>query len=363
MSTQQQDDRPEDPGVLTLAGWLSQAFDLPLKEAAKRILNLLRRTVPSALAIRRHMRVARKSGKTPKFLCMPSKLGDVIAAEPVLEMIKTENDLVAWICQDRYADVLAHHPQVDRVICVSSYTETILLKYFAPKASWYNLITDGTLCNSFGFEVKNPGPLGINCTNYYRNGALADVYALIGTGGLAQRRPAVYIDRGFDADAYLQTLFPPGRRPLITVHFASDEFVRSWDEHAAVTFARTLVAELDCDILECGLKPYTQPSEHVRHLGAALPLSSQAAILARSDVFVAVDSGFSHMANGLHVPTVYLLGRYRNFPGYTPWKTDGADVILRSEQQVFRISAQDVCDAVKQILRTTTPKREFEPNV
>jgi ADP-heptose:LPS heptosyltransferase len=69
----------------------------------------------------------------------------------------------------------------------------------------------------------------------------------------------------------------------------------------------------------------------------------------KAGFFIAVDSGFSHLAKAMHRRCILLIGKLRNFSGHMPLQLDPNDIVLRSMDGVLSISVEDVVSAVKQI--------------
>jgi ADP-heptose:LPS heptosyltransferase len=70
-------------------------------------------------------------------------------------------------------------------------------------------------------------------------------------------------------------------------------------------------------------------------------------IIRHAVLFIGVDSGFAHVANALAIPSVLLLGRYRNFDSYLPVRLRKTDIVVRSAAQAFTIEARQVIDVLE----------------
>ena len=337
--------RQEDPLVLTPVQWLKRAARLPLKEVVSRIIALIGSTVGSYIQILRLAHLAKKNGKRLHLIVLTERLGDIIASEPTIRKLKADDEYIVRLVRSRFADALKFNPNVDWVIPVSSYSETVILRRLHKRQHWTNLQMDGALCNMFGIAVKNPVPASVNVHNYYHKGTLADVFSLIGTNENVRERPKLYPAEEFDAAAFLVTKFVNPNEPLVLIHPVSDEAARSWTAEQTSNFVDWLLDHTDCNIIELGLTPLLPPCDRVFPLRAQISLSQQFAIFAKATVFIGVDSGFAHVANAAGIPSILLIGAYQNFTDHLPWKVDGRDIVLRSKKQVCDLPAQAVVEA------------------
>jgi heptosyltransferase III len=338
--------RQEDPNTLSFVQYIQRASRLPLGNLLQRVIHFVLSMARNAVAVPQALLMAKRRGKRAHFIILPGRIGDIIAAEPVLELLKEPGDFMVWLCQQAYTDLLEQHLGIDVVIPVSSLTEALLLKGLVLWGKWSNIAIDGTLCNMFGLKNNNPNPAGINITNYYNHGCLADIYCLIAANQIAPRHPAVYTDRHFDAAAWLKAKFSDTNLPLLVLHLTSDEHARSWSKDSAAKLRNWLVEQGQFNIIELGKAPLMAAGSAIAHMDGLLPLNAQMEIIRHARLFAGVDSGFAHIANALAVPSILLLGSYRNFDSYLPVRPQENDVVIRSPDQVFRVKAEVVIDAI-----------------
>lgn len=69
--------------------------------------------------------------------------------------------------------------------------------------------------------------------------------------------------------------------------------------------------------------------------------------MSEAKLFLGVDSGFSHVANALDIRSIFLLGKFRTFKTYKPWRLASHDFILRTETSAASITAEEVIEAIK----------------
>jgi heptosyltransferase-3 len=340
----------ENPTSLTLRQWLDRARRLPVMEVFRRLRGLAVSVPRSFFALNELARTARQQGKTLQCLILTDRLGDIIAAEPVARHVRDNGKLTVWLVQKRYQDLLRYNPNIDLIQTVSSYTETILLRQLLPKIEWRDLHFDGYLCDRFGLRAHNPIARGVNSKNYYDFGPLCDVFALTGTGIFLNTQPTLYPDPSFNAEIYSSNKFSNNNN-IIIAHFVSDETVRSWSADEARALQTWLLEHTRLNILELGLAPVLPPGPRTHQLKAELPLMQQAALFAHATLFIGIDSGFAHMANAAGTPSVLLLGKYKSFGDYTPWRIGPRDIILRAPLRPTDISASEVIAAIGPLLQ------------
>ncbi len=338
--------REEDPTKLNALQWVRRALNLPFAEILLRVSNLAK-SLPRALnRIRRSERYAAAKGKKLHLIILTDRLGDILAAEPALARLKQPDDYIIWLPRERFRFLLQFNQNVDEVLSVSSYTETIILRWFFPRLHWTNLQMDGALCNIFGIRVNNTVPSRINVNNYYDYGSLCDVYALIGTGEGAQRCPVLYPDPTFNAQAFINSIFVHGERPLFIFHPVSDEEARSWTAEKSQVLATWILKNTEYNILEVGLTPHLFRSDRIYPLKSEIPLSQQIKLFNHASRFLGVDSGFAHVANAAGVHSILLIGKYRHFSSHLPWRLKAEDVVLRADGHVHEMSVERVCEAL-----------------
>lgn len=335
----------EDPLFLTPVQWLKRAARLPIREAMSRVMHLIVSTSRNLVRIQELARLAKKDHKRLHLIILTERLGDIIASEPTIRKLKRTDDYAVRLVRPHFADALKFNPNIDAILPVSSYTETILLRLLQKSHHWTNLQMDGALCNMFGIAVKNPVPAGVNVHNYYHKGTLADVFSLIDTNEIASGRPKLYPATDFDALEFISKIFANPNQPLVLIHPVSDEAARSWTAEQAAIFVRWLLEHTNSNIIELGLTPFLPPSDRVFALRDKLSLSQQFAVISKASVFTGVDSGFAHVANAAGIPSILLIGAYQNFVAHVPWKVDDRDFIIRSEGQTCDLPAQAIIEA------------------
>ena len=336
----------EDPTRLSPLQWIARGLRLPLREMSRRIGRLLVGLPLSVFQLRRLRRLARGGNRRLHVIILTDRLGDIIAAEPAVRALREEGDYLVWLVRDRFVDALNFAEVVDAVVAVSSLTEALLLRRLFGHTRFSLVQKDLSLCNMFGFVCHNPNTAGINNHNYYEEQrTLCDVFALTATGQPATSKPRIWPDPHFDVRDFLRQIFADANRPLIVVHAMSDEAARSWQTNHANELADYLLAQTEGNLLELGLTPVLTEGPRVQSLGARLGLARQFALIGHANLFIGVDSGFSHAANAAGVPCVFLLGAYHDFGDYLPWRLQACDRVVRTPGQVATLDAHAVMAA------------------
>lgn len=347
--------RSEAPTSLSILQYFKRAARLPVQELIRRCGSLAWRLTRNIVVVQKLVQTADSLGKAPHFLVMTQKLGDIIAAETVIDEVKKENDYLVWVCETRYSSLLRWHPKIDAILEVSSYSEAVLLSRLIRNFRWTRLGIDETLCNTFGLKIRNKNAVGINARNFYDFGSLADVYSLIASGKTISRHPALYPAPSFDTRAWMIKSFKKPDLPILAVHFLSDEYARSWSTAGALEFRTWLLSsDTKFNIIEFGLTPLIEPTESIQHIKGEISLDAQAALLKCATIFIGVDSGFAHMANALTIPSILLIGQWGGVKDYLPWRIRKNDIVIRAQEQAFQIKTESVIRAIETLCHVTS---------
>jgi heptosyltransferase-3 len=310
----------------------------------------------SVLQLRAESRKAASSGRKLHVVIMLGGIGDIVASEPCVRAVSREDEHVVMLARSTYAGLFAFNPSISATLRVDAYVQALLLRRIFHAARWTNPHMDGQRCNMFRIAVKNPNAAGISADNYYDERTLADVYSAMVFGKSTMSTPQVYPDPSFDVGAFLARNFGMAERPLLVVHTQATETVRSWPGAECRKAIDAVLARSEFNVLELGLDPVLHETGCIRQPRSSLTLSQQIAVMKHCNVFLGVDSGFSHIAQALGLPSVLLIGSYRGFDNYLPWKCAADDIVLRSSGEMRNISADRVVNAVRQ-LAARRPRR------
>ena len=294
---------------------------------------------------------ARAQGKTLRLIVLPERMGDVIAAEPIArELRAAAGDYLIWVIGRSFADLVRFNPNIDDVLEITCLTEWMALDALTPGIAKTRLYVDGVHCSWFGGPaLRNRNAFGIDMDTYFDHGSLLEVFSLLGLGRRLDERPRAWPDPAFDAQGWISQNGLSGG--FVAFHCgAAANAGRLWLPERFQAVADWVLANTGLCVLEVGLEPVLARNDRVRRLGGALPLSQQTAVLAQATAFLGGDSGFAHLANALELPSVILLGRYRDFkdqmPFSGPWKTGEGVTIMRTDGPIDQIAQADVISAL-----------------
>jgi heptosyltransferase-3 len=232
----------------------------------------------------------------------------------------------------------------------------MILDALSPLVRKTRLYVDGIHCSWFGSApLRNRNRLAINMGNYFSFGSLLDVFSLLGLGRMLPDRPTPHFFPAFDTATWMRTALPGFPQRFLAIHAGNvqgDE--RLWPRERFQAVADWIVANTDLGVLEVGLEPTLAEGDRVQRLGGQLTLSEQMAVLAKASGFLGGDSGFAHMANALALPSVILLGAYRDFVTYMPfsgpWRDGVGCTIIHADGPVQSIAVASVIEALGRLI-------------
>lgn len=168
----------------------------------------------------------------------------------------------------------------------------------------------------------------------------------------------------------------PPNRPRVFLALRSTDEVKHWPLERWQRLVTHLVADRGCDVVLCGSPAdaaahgrlrgtlSSDVAVHLHDLSAAVPLADAAALLARVDLCVGIDTGLVHMAASLGVPVAVLFGP-TDPARWAPRST--RSIVLRSSAPAVlagsrpatmeEIAFADVAAAVATLLPQAAPSR------
>lgn len=315
------------------------------------------------LALRDWCRDRLAAGELPVAICRIERLGDIVATTAVASHLRRSlgpGVRIAWVCAAEYVPVLEGNPDIDAIFVEPCLTSWMMLRRHLPRdALVVELFLDSDRCGWTGLRVKQ-NPSGWTIHNYYndRNSLLAAYSATSG-------HPVPDIAPSLPRFAGLRAAQPRDGSvagPLVAMHFTSRDPARSWPAHSARLFSEAALAA-GCNLIELGEQSHVSSQlKSVKRPPATGDVSAHLMALARADYFVGVDSGFAHCANALRIPSLILLGEFRDFPDYFPFSGPHARssswCILRSNGALEQLEPDEVCAALLRLLAQESPALE-----
>lgn len=299
----------------------------------------------------------RESGRRHIFIVMIERLGDIVACTPIAKQLKEKDPTlaVAWVCSNKYSDALDGNPYIDAVFIEESLSSWLLSKaHLAAPTECIELFLDSQRCCWTGLRL--PGRRsGVNHSNYLVDGSnLLLAYARAsGTHGIADVEPELYID---GPPPPLPSSY--GERPLLAVHFDSEDPDRRLDPKVAHAFVEQ-AHKNGWSVIELGLRPLASLTHKETYFpGRTLSLRNQILLLKSAQHFVGVDSAFLHCANAFRIPSTLILGKFRHFNKFQTFSgsffLSDQCVIVRGATPASTLSANSLLKLVPQCHQTAS---------
>jgi ADP-heptose:LPS heptosyltransferase len=296
-------------------------------------------------------RNAKQAGRRLHVVLLPGGLGDTVAAEPVLRVLKQDGEDLFIALRPGLGAIFDNHPDIDGTICIKAYSHGLLLKALTPWLRWTNLSADRLRCSFLKVRFRNKAAHGITAFNFYdHQRTLSEAYAMLALGTRLDDRPEVFGEAGFDTIGYLRATFADASLPLLVLHSKATEDSRTWPAANVRDAVTILQHSVDVNVLECGLNPVLSPSPRVKHMADQLSLPQQISVIQKAAVFLGVDSGFSHIADAAKVPMILLLAQYMAFRNYLPLPDRPGIVVIRAGQSLAEISGEQAAHSVLALL-------------
>ncbi len=275
-------------------------------------------------------------------------MGDIVACEPVVGHLRAQHrrPWLVWVCLPRFAELMRHHPGVDRVATVPCLTSWIIARRYSLAHRQVDLHLNGRACPVCLRALENRINPAITPLNYLDHGSLQRSFAL--AAGLAMPDTAPRLHFPPDIDARIAALGLP--RDFVVVHAKANETARDWLPERWAGLAHRIGAEFGLATVEVGLASVLVRGGGVFvDLCGRLSLLETARVIQRARLFIGVESGPAHLANAVDCPGVVLIGRYRNFASYQPYSgfyAEGGVTFVRSTERLEALGVDEVCAAV-----------------
>jgi heptosyltransferase-3 len=298
------------------------------------------------------------AGQLPVVLCRIERLGDIVATTAVAGHLRRTlgpNARIAWVCAAPYLPLLRGDPAIDEVFVEPCLTSWMLQRRrLPPQTLAVELFLDSDRCCWTGLRVKQHES-GWTIHNYYRHGtSLLAAYSGAAGYPMPDLPPSL---PSFARMRETRSRGPGAGGPRVAVHFASRDAARRWPAASARRFCENALAA-GCILVELGDDAILASQiDSVENLPHESDISDHLHALAACDCFVGVDSGFAHCANALEIPSVILLGEFRDFRDYCPFSGPHARGplwrILRSGGPLELLSSDAVSEALAELLKAT----------
>jgi ADP-heptose:LPS heptosyltransferase len=276
--------------------------------------------------------------------------GDIVACEPVARYLRTQYPKMhlVWVCTGKYVELLRYHPDINEVAKVTCLTSWLRVRGLKLGHRQIDLQINGRFCLMCRNPIVNQGGhQQITVDNYYNFGALLPAFCLAAGLPALNDSPQFYFPA--DMPERMNSLnLPDG---FIVFHCCSNEATRDWDIKKWHALKELIAMKFGIPVVEVGLKSiFTEQNDSTYiNLCGQLTLLETAAVIARSRLFIGVDSGPAHIANAVKCPGVILLGLYNHFANRLPFTgffaNDGANIV-RTPGALSSLSVEKVFEAV-----------------
>jgi heptosyltransferase-1 len=310
-----------------------------------------------------------------------SSLGDVVHNLPIIhDILAAQPDaLIDWVVEEAYADLPRMHPGVMRVIPVA-------------QRRWRRSLSAAVAEERQAFEEtlrKEEYDVVLDTQGLLKSGLLARL-ARLAPGGirvgfsrkLARESLArLFYDRGFDVGSHLHAVErvrslasqalgyplqgPPqfdlrvehrdfdwlGRHPFVALIHATSRPEKGWPAPNWRAIVDTLYEVGLHSVLPHGTERERQDAIRIADaapgaiVAPRLRLAEMAALLSQAQAVVGVDTGLTHLASALDVPTVALFGATPKWR-YAPYWSKAVLSLGENRQQP---SSTEVVEALEQL--------------
>lgn len=251
------------------------------------------------------------------YIVLIEHLGDIVACEPVSRRIRRlyPDARLTWVTKKAYADVVRFNPHIDEVKTINSIYEWSQLKAsLDSEIIIIDLHFSMRYCSESGYYVFNDNEPAITDDNYYLHGSLLESFTLSARLDKLTDAPQFH----FAPDEQIIEM-PDLPEKYVTIHCQSAEDARDWEQNKWIELVRQLNTR-EMTVVELGLKPTLNlVGPHYRDCTDIHAIQTVAKIIQQSDHFIGIDSALAHIANACEIPSVILLGQYRNFKTYLPY--------------------------------------------
>ncbi len=264
-----------------------------------------------------------------------SNIGDAMLALPVLDILKDKypDSRITVLASERSEVIFNNDPSLERVIIYNkacSLAEKFKLIKDLRK-DYFDLIVD--LRNS-AFPIllrakRKTTPLDhiLKKNRHITNWHIAKLRRIIKEINFNAKRQSFYVDKDssrFIMDKLQELGIKDGS--FVALAVGARSYLKCWDKDKFLVLCRRIIEELNLDLVLIGDakdKPvcdYIQGSlkRKVFNLTGQTTLKQLAALLLKSKLLIANDSGIIHLASYLNVPILGLYGP-TDYKKYGPW--------------------------------------------
>lgn len=292
-------------------------------------------------------------------IALTEHLGDIVAAEPIVRYIKQQRPsaYIIWCVKTPYRELIEHHPLIDYPLVVSCLAEWIRLSRQPIFDDIYDLHFQGRKCLTCNIApAPFRGDPTITKENYFHVGNLLTIFCKNSGLSAIGDLPRIYIPES--AIAAVDRLHFPEH--FIAIHCLSYQPEKHWMPSKWRECVENILKSLRCSVVEVGLTSGLDEPVHglrdaqYRNLCGQLSILETAEVIRRSQAFIGIDSGPSHLANAVGTYGIILLGNYAGFTRYNPYSGHYGDqtnaAFIYSAGVVAEIDVKRVYQALQERL-------------
>lgn len=311
------------------------------------------------LVIRKYQWKMRRRDSAVRFIAVAliEHLGDIVACEPVSRLIRSreQGSKIIWFVKKEYRGLVSNNPNIDLVLTVHCLAERESLAKYCKFDQYFNLHfaeRHCAICHETSDRGKKTEGNGITLSNFYTHGNILQSFSAFAGLPAANEPPQIYIDD--NAKSRIDMLHLPSQ--FIVFHCSSNAVEKEWPREYWNRLSGYIYSTYGYHVVEVGIQRVQPDADCDWYLNTSgqLKILETAEVIRRSKLFVGIDSGPAHLANGVGVFGIILMGSYLGFSTYNPFSGgygDGKNAILLQENgPVFHLPFERVLDAVIQVL-------------
>jgi heptosyltransferase III len=262
-------------------------------------------------------------GRSLRLICLTEHIGDVIAFSPVAEQLHQNipKTYIIWLINPKFIEIIKHNPYINYSYPV--YCDALIHKI--KKYRWIPLLdprfNDNNFCQFCKTDkMKQTIDGNFNLNNYYNYGNLLSIFCQI-----------LGLERNFAQNLNPKIVIPDrilsktkeqlaGSEPYTVIHAESNDPHREWTDTNWQLLIEYILANSKQNLIILGLKKrLTISNRRVTDLSGQLSLLQTAAVIQQAKQFIGIDSSLAHIANALRIPSVIILGKFREMEKYMPY--------------------------------------------
>ena len=236
-------------------------------------------------------------------VCMPGRLGDIVAAEPAFRRLREmyPDRHFVWYTKKNFAGIFRSAPFPDETVTFEDTQAWLAAKASLPPDAVvyeFNLRLPRERTASQA-KMKPSGPPAMKLLHQFIAGTEIKI---------EDDAPRFYFDESAEAPEI------PGK--YVVFHCASSGKHRQWQTAKWNTLADRVIRQ-GFKVVELGIVPVlTLKDPGVIRLSGRQDIHTAAKLIRGAALFVGVESGFAHIANAVGTFGVIVSGKLRRYPAY-----------------------------------------------